>query len=174
MEQFSVELIWAKIQIGVTALGGWLGYFWGGMDGMLIALLVFMALDYITGVMCAIYDKKLSSAVGFRGICKKTLILMLVGMAHVVDQHVVGAGSALRSAVIAFYMSNEGLSLTENAAHLGLPIPEKLKDILAQLHKRGNASANKADGSDTNTANIQTTNTPKASSSKKDDGDTLM
>ncbi len=142
MQNFTVELIWTKVQIAITAVGGWLGYFLGGLDGMLIALLVFMVLDYITGIMCAIVDKKLSSAVGFKGICKKVLILMLVGMAHVVDQHVVGAGSALRSAVIAFYLSNEGLSLTENAAHLGLPIPEKLKDILAQLHKR----ENKTDG----------------------------
>ncbi len=138
MQNFTVELIWTKVQIAITAVGGWLGYFLGGLDGMLIALLVFMVLDYITGIMCAVVDKKLSSAVGFKGICKKVLILMLVGMAHVVDQHVVGAGSALRSAVIAFYLSNEGLSLTENAAHLGLPIPEKLKDILAQLHKREN------------------------------------
>ena len=95
-----------------------------------------MALDYITGVMCAIVDKNLSSAVGFKGICKKVLILMLVGVANIVDVHVVGTGSALRGAVICFYLSNEGLSLLENAGHIGLPIPDRLKDILAQLHKR--------------------------------------
>ena len=136
MNEFTIELVWSKIQIAVTALGGWLGYFLGGMDGMLIALIVFMALDYITGVMCAIVDKNLSSAVGFKGICKKVLILMLVGVANIVDVHVVGTGSALRGAVICFYLSNEGLSLLENAGHIGLPIPDKLKDILAQLHKR--------------------------------------
>ena len=136
MREFTIELVWSKIQIAVTALGGWLGYFLGGMDGMLIALIVFMALDYITGVMCAIVDKNLSSAVGFKGICKKVLILMLVGVANIVDVHVVGTGSALRGAVICFYLSNEGLSLLENAGHIGLPIPDKLKDILAQLHKR--------------------------------------
>ena len=136
MKEFTIELIWSKIQIAVTALGGWLGYFLGGMDGMLIALIVFMALDYITGVMCAIADKNLSSAVGFKGICKKVLILMLVGVANIVDVHVVGTGSALRGAVICFYLSNEGLSLLENAGHIGLPIPDRLKDILAQLHKR--------------------------------------
>ena len=103
---------------------------------MMIALIVLMTLDYVTGVMCAIVDKKLSSAVGFKGICKKVLVLMLVGVANIVDVHVVGAGSALRSAVICFYMSNEGVSMLENASHLGLPIPEKLKDILAQLHDR--------------------------------------
>ena len=136
MRDFSIDLIWTKIQIAITALGGWLGYFLGGMDGLMIALIVLMTLDYISGVMCAIIDRKLSSAVGFKGICKKVFILMLVGVAHIIDLHVVGTGSALRGAVICFYMSNEGLSLLENAAHIGLPIPDKLRDILAQLHDK--------------------------------------
>ena len=136
MRDFSIDLIWAKVQIAFTALGGWLGYFLGGMDGLLIALIVFVVLDYITGVMCAIADKTLSSAVGFKGICRKLVLLMLVGVAHVLDVHVVGDGSALRAAVICFYLSNEGLSLLENAARLGLPIPERMKEILAQLHKK--------------------------------------
>ena len=112
------------------------GLFLGGMDGLMIALIVLMTLDYVSGVMCAIIDKKLSSAVGFKGICKKVFILMLVGVAHIIDLHVVGTGSALRGAVICFYMSNEGLSLLENAAHIGLPIPDKLRDILSQLHDK--------------------------------------
>ena len=136
MSDFSIDLIWTKIQIAVTALGGWLGYFLGGMDGLMIALIVLMTLDYVSGVMCAIIDKKLSSAVGFKGICKQVFILMLVGVAHIIDLHVVGTGSALRGAVICFYMSNEGLSLLENAAHIGLPIPDKLRDILSQLHDK--------------------------------------
>ena len=136
MRNFSIDLIWAKIQIAITAIGGWLGYFLGGLDGLMIALIVLMALDYVSGVMCAIIDRKLSSAVGFKGICKKVFILMLVGVAHIIDLHVVGTGSALRGAVICFYMSNEGLSLLENAAHIGLPIPDKLRDILAQLHDK--------------------------------------
>ena len=136
MRDFSIDLIWAKVQIAITALGGWLGYFLGGMDGLMIALIVLMTLDYVSGVMCAIIDKKLSSAVGFKGICKKVFILMLVGVAHIIDLHVVGTGSALRGAVICFYMSNEGLSLLENAAHIGLPIPDKLRDILYQLHDK--------------------------------------
>ena len=136
MKDFSIELIWTKVQMVATLIGGWLGYFLGGLDGLLIALIIFMVLDYITGLMCAVIDKKLSSAVGFRGICKKVLILMLVGLANVIDMHVVGTGSALRGAVIAFYLSNEGLSLLENAAHIGLPIPEKMKEVLAQLHGR--------------------------------------
>ena len=95
-----------------------------------------MVVDYITGVMCAVSDKKLSSAVGFKGICRKVLILMLVGIANLLDVQVIGTGAVLRTAVIFFYLSNEGVSLLENAAHLGLPVPEKMKDILAQLHDR--------------------------------------
>ena len=136
MRNFSNDIVWAKIHMAVAAIGGWIGYFVGGVDGLMTALLIFMALDYITGLMCAIADKKLSSAVGFRGICKKVLILMLVGVAHIVDLHVVGTGDALRSAVVCFYLSNESVSMLENAAHLGLPIPEKLKSVLAQLHGR--------------------------------------
>ena len=145
MRNFSIDIIWAKIQMAVAAIGGWLGYFLGGMDGLMIALIIFMVLDYITGLMCAAIDKKLSSAVGFKGICKKVLILMLVGVANVVDIHIVGTGSALRSAVICFYLSNEGLSMLENAAHLGLPIPEKLKSVLAQLHGREDETESKED-----------------------------
>ena len=127
---------WNVIQLVFSAVGGWLGYFLGGYDGLLYALVVFMVMDYITGVMCAVSDKKLSSAVGFKGICRKVLILMLVGIANLLDVQVIGTGAELRTAVIFFYLSNEGVSLLENAAHLGLPIPEKLKVILAQLHDR--------------------------------------
>ena len=136
MRDFSIDLLWAKIQAAITAIGGWIGWFLGGVDGMLIALIVLMALDYISGVMCAIEDKKLSSAVGFKGIMKKCLILMLVGVANILDVNVVGTGAVLRGAVICFYLSNEGLSLLENAAYLGLPVPEKLKEVLSQLHHR--------------------------------------
>ena len=136
MRDFSIDLVWAKIQMAITGIGGWLGYFVGGVDGLMTTLIIFMVIDYITGLMCAVADKKLSSAVGFKGICKKVLIILLVGVAHIVDLHVVGTGSALRSAVVCFYLSNEGVSLLENTAHLGLPIPEKLKDILSQLHGR--------------------------------------
>ena len=127
---------WNMIQIIFTAVGGWLGYFLGGCDGLLIALVVFAVTDYITGVMCAIADKKLSSEIGFKGICRKVIIFMLVGIAHVLDVNVIATGSVLRTAVIFFYLSHEGVSLLENAAHLGLPVPEKLKDVLEQLHDR--------------------------------------
>ena len=127
---------WTTIQLVFAAVGGWLGYFLGGCDGPLYALLVFVTLDYVTGVMCAIQDRKLSSRVGFKGICKKVLILCLVCVGHVLDTQIIGSGSVLRTAVIFFYLSNEGLSLMENAAYLGLPIPEKLKAVLEQLHDR--------------------------------------
>ena len=127
---------WNTVQCVFTAVGGWLGYFLGGCDGLLIALVVFAVVDYITGVMCAINDKKLSSEVGFRGICRKVLIFFLVGVANILDVQVIGTGSVLRTAIIFFYLSNEGVSLLENAAHLGLPVPQKLKDVLEQLHDR--------------------------------------
>ena len=145
MRNFSIDIIWAKVQAAVAAIGGYLGYFVGGVDGLMTVLLIFMVLDYITGLMCAIADKQLSSAVGFKGICKKVLILMLVGVAHIVDLHVVGTGDALRSAVVCFYLSNESVSMLENAAHLGLPIPEKLKSVLAQLHGREDETESKED-----------------------------
>lgn len=133
---------WNLIQFVFTAVGGWLGYFLGGCDGLLIALVVFVAVDYLTGVMCAVSDKKLSSEVGFKGICRKVLIFLLVGIANILDMQVIGTGSVLRTAVIFFYLSNEGVSLLENAAHLGLPVPEKMKDILAQLHDRAEKEEN--------------------------------
>ena len=147
MRNFSIDLVWAKLQMAITAVGGWLGYFVGGVDGLMTALLVLMVMDYVTGVMCAVIDRELSSSVGFRGIFKKVLILMLVGVAHIVDLHVVGTGEALRSAVLCFYLSNEGVSVLENAGHLGLPIPEKLKAILAQLHDRMEEPEEMKDGS---------------------------
>ena len=128
--------IWTWIQLLLAAIGGWLGWFFGGMDGLIYALLVFVVADYITGIMCAIADKKLSSEVGFKGICKKVLIFVMVGIGHIMDTYLIGNGEVLRTAVIFFYCSNEGVSMLENAGHLGLPIPVKLKDILEQLHDR--------------------------------------
>ena len=133
---------WNLIQVVLAAVGGWLGYFLGGCDGLLIALLVFVVIDYITGVMCAIVDRKLSSSVGFKGIFKKVLIFAMVGIGHILDTAVIGTGSVLRTAVIFFYISNEGVSLMENAAHLGLPVPEKLKAVLEQLHDRAEKEEN--------------------------------
>ena len=127
---------WNVIQAAFAAVGAWLGYFLGGNDGLLYALLVFVIVDYITGVMCAIEDRKLSSAVGFRGLCRKVLTFLLVGIAQVLDVHVLNQPGVLRTAVIFWAIANNGLSILENAAHLGLPVPEQLKDVLEQLHNR--------------------------------------
>ncbi|MDY6345954.1 MAG: phage holin family protein [Succiniclasticum sp.] len=127
---------WNFIQLIFAAVGGWLGWFLGGCDGLLYALIAFCIIDYLSGVACAISDHNLSSQIGFKGIFKKVLIFLLVGIGHILDTHVIGSGSVLRTAVIFFYLSNEGVSLIENAAHLGLPIPEKLKSVLEQLHDR--------------------------------------
>ena len=132
-----MKQIWSGIQIAFTAFGGFLGWFLGGVDGFLYALIAFTVIDYITGVMCAITDKNLSSSIGFKGICRKVLIFTLVGIGNIVDVYVLGQGGVLRTAVIFFYLSNEGVSILENSAHLGLPIPEKLKAVLEQLHERG-------------------------------------
>lgn len=132
-----MKQIWSGIQIAFTAFGGFLGWFLGGVDSFLYALIAFTVIDYITGVMCAITDKNLSSAVGFKGICRKVLIFTLVGIGNIVDVYVLGQGGVLRTAVIFFYLSNEGVSIMENSAHLGLPIPAKLKEVLEQLHERG-------------------------------------
>ena len=142
----SMREFWNGVQVVFTAIGGWLGWFLGGCDGLLYALIAFVVIDYITGIMCAVADKKLSSAVGFKGICKKVLIFALVGLGHILDTRVIGAGSVLRTAVIFFYLSNEGVSLVENAARLGLPVPKKLKEVLEQLHDR----AEKEDNDDEN------------------------
>ena len=134
---------WNTIQLIFSAVGGWLGYFLGGCDGflggcdgLLYALIAFVVIDYITGVMCAIINRELSSAVGFKGIFRKVLIFLLVGIANIIDVQVIGTGAVLRTAVIFFYISNEGVSVLENAGHLGLPIPEKIKTVLEQLHDR--------------------------------------
>lgn len=127
---------WNTIQLIFSAVGGWLGYFLGGCDGLLYALIAFVVIDYITGVMCAIINKQLSSEVGFKGIFRKVLIFLLVGIANIIDVQVIGTGAVLRTAVIFFYISNEGVSLLENAGHLGLPIPKKIKTVLEQLHDR--------------------------------------
>lgn len=130
---------WNVVQAGIAAIGGGVGWFFGELDGFFYALIAFVVIDYLTGIMCAIVDKSLSSNVGFRGIFRKVLIFIMVGIAHVIDSQIIGSGDALRTAVIFFYISNEGVSLLENAGHMGLPIPEKLKEVLAQLHDRTDA-----------------------------------
>lgn len=126
---------WNGIQLVFAVIGGWLGWFLGECDGLMYALIAFVIADYVTGVMCAVSDKRLSSEVGFKGICRKVLIFVLVGMANILDMHVIGTGCVLRTAVLFFYISNEGVSVLENAGHLGLLIPARLLNVLEQLHE---------------------------------------
>ena len=125
--------IWNIIQMAFAAIGGWLGWFLGGYDGFLYALIAFLVIDYILGVMCAVLEKHLSSDVGAQGIFKKVVIFSLVGIAHIIDQNIIGDGGAIRTAVIFFYLSNEGISIIENATRIGLPIPDKLRDFSSSL-----------------------------------------
>ena len=135
--------IWTYTQMVIAGIGGWLGWLLGGYDGFLYALIAFVVLDYLLGVMCGIVEKHLSSDVGARGIFKKVVIFSLVGVAHIIDQNIIGDGGVLRTAVIFFYLSNEGISIIENATRLGLPIPEKLRDVLEQLKDGGDKSGRK-------------------------------
>lgn len=125
----------STLQYVFAGIGGFMGWFLGGMDGFLYALIVFVVVDYITGLMAAFIQKKLSSETGFKGICKKVAIFCLVGIGHILDAQVIGAGSVLRTAVIFFYLSNEGISIIENVAIIGLPVPQKLIDVLEQLRE---------------------------------------
>lgn len=127
--------IWNKIQVAFASLGGVIGWFLGGGDGFLYALIAFIAVDYVSGVLCAIFDKNLSSTIGFKGITKKILIFALVGIGNILDIIIIKEGSAVRTAVIFFYLSNEGISILENAAHLDLPLPQVLKNVLKSLGK---------------------------------------
>jgi toxin secretion/phage lysis holin len=135
--------IWTFIQMAFAAIGGWLGWFLGGYDGFLYALIAFVVIDYILGVMCAILEKHLSSDVGARGIFKKVVIFSLVGIAHIIDQNIIGDGGVIRTAVIFFYLSNEGISIIENSTRIGLPVPDKLKEILEQLKDGGDKDGTK-------------------------------
>lgn len=132
-----MKTVWTWLQVFITGLGGWLGWFLGGVDGFLYALVAFVVIDYLTGIMCAILEKKLSSDVGARGIFKKVLIFIMVGIGNIIDVELIKNGSAIRTVVIFFYLSNEGISMLENSARIGLLVPEKLKEILAQLHNGG-------------------------------------
>ena len=136
MRDFSIDIAWTKIQVAIAALGTWLGALLRGMDGLLYALIVFVAIDFLSGVLVAFEQKRLSSSVGFRGIARKVRLFCLVGIGHTLDTHVIGGGSALRTATICYLLSNEGVSVLENASVLGLPVPEKLKEALQQLHGR--------------------------------------
>lgn len=129
--------MWRAVELTLASGAALLNMLYGELDGLLTALLCFVILDYVTGVICAIVDHRLSSQIGFKGICKKVLIFIMVGIGHLLDAYVLRSeGSMIRTAVIVFYLANEGLSIVENAGHVGLPIPKKLKLVLEQLHDR--------------------------------------
>ena len=132
----SAIAVWLIIKGALAVLGGWLGWALGGLDALLSALVVFMAVDYVTGFMCAVLDKKLCSNIGFRGIFRKVMVMVLVGIGHAIDVFI-HTGEAVRTMVIVFYLSNEGISILENAVKVGLPIPERLKDILSSIKEGG-------------------------------------
>ena len=129
-----MNMMWMWIQASFAALGGFIGWYLGGIDSFLYALIIFVAVDYVTGVIAAAHDKNLSSKIGSKGIFKKVTIFILVGIAHMVDIYVIGHDSVLRTLVIFFYLSNEGISILENATNIGLPVPTRLRDVLAKLY----------------------------------------
>jgi len=132
-----------ELQTIYDFLGRLLGWYVGGTDGFVYALIIFIAVDYITGVLCAVVEKNLSSKIGARGIVKKIMIMLLVGVAHLLDIHLFNQGTVLRTVVISFYMANEGLSILENAISIGLPVPQKLKDVLASVREKNNKKEEK-------------------------------
>lgn len=128
--------ILSTIKVGLTAVITWIGWLVGGYDTMMVTLLLFMCTDYISGILCGISNKELSSEVGFKGIAKKIMILLLVGATNLLGQATGIEG--LRYIVISFYLANEGISIIENASILGLPVPQKIKDVLEQLKNTSN------------------------------------
>ena len=117
------------------AIGAVIGFLYGEITGLFIAIIALMVLDYVTGILCGIAAKALSSETGFRGLVKKLMVLVIIAVGHLIDTYIIGTGSALMTAVILFFAANEGISILENAAKLGLPVPQKLRDILEQLRK---------------------------------------
>ena len=121
------------IKLAIAGAGGIFAYLFGPWDALIIALVIFVVADYITGVAKAAMQGKLSSAVGFKGLLKKVMIFVLVMVGTVVDMAIPAANHAIRAAVIMFYIANEGLSILENSAKAGVPVPAKLRETLEQL-----------------------------------------
>lgn len=134
---------WDKIlDCTAAAVGAVVGFLYGEVTGLFWAVIAFMAVDYITGVLVAVINKNLSSEIGFKGLVKKLLILVFVAMGHIMDTYVIGSGSALMSAVMLFFLANEGVSIIENAVGLGMPVPKKLRDVLEQLKQESEGDDN--------------------------------
>ncbi|MBR4306131.1 MAG: phage holin family protein [Ruminiclostridium sp.] len=119
------------------AIGAVIGFLYGEVTGLFWALIAFMAMDYVSGVIIAVVNRRLSSETGFKGLAKKLFILCFVAMGHIIDAYIIGGSSVAMTAVILFYIANEGISLLENASLLGLPVPSKIKNVLQQIKKKG-------------------------------------
>ena len=127
-------------------IGAVLGFMYGEVTGLFWALVAFMVLDYISGILAAISVRKLSSKVGFKGIVKKLLILVFVSVGHITDTYVLGGVPVAMTAVILFYIANEGISIVENATELGLPVPQKIKNVLEQIKNKSGEDDNENKG----------------------------
>ena len=143
-----VSEIWSAVQATSAALGAALGYFIGGLDGALYALIAFVIADYVTGVFAAFIRRELSSEVGAKGILKKVTIFIVIGVGNLADIHLLGDGSALRTATIFFYAANELVSLIENCADIGLPVPQVIRDALAQIKRKSGEKPDRKDDND--------------------------
>lgn len=134
------------IKVLSSVLGAVAGFLWGEMDGLMIALIAFIVLDYVSGVLVGASKRKLNSQTSFRGLCKKAMILLIVAVAHIVDTQILGGtASVFRSATCGLYIASEGLSIMENAGKLGVPLPRKLKEVLEQLHDKSEEDSNGKD-----------------------------
>lgn len=123
-------------EVLVAFSGGILGWLFGGLDSLIYALIAFVIIDYVTGILLAFQKKKISSAIGFIGIAKKIMMFALIAVGNVIDQYVIKSGSTLRTMLIMFYLANEGISIIENAGSMGVPFPQKLKDAIQQLQEK--------------------------------------
>ncbi|HEM3512573.1 phage holin family protein [Streptococcus suis] len=128
-----MKFIMTVNQLLFSTIGGLIGQVFGKVDGFVFALVVFVCIDYMTGLMAAVVEKKLSSRIGFKGIFKKIVLFFLVAVGHIIDTRLIQTGTSIRTAIIFFYLSNEGLSILENTVRIGLPIPKQLKIILKQF-----------------------------------------
>jgi len=166
--------IWNWIQIVTTGTKGGLDYFFGGFDGIFFTLVAVSTADYVMGVFRAIFEKKKSNKIGVKGIAKKVAIMILVGVGNMIDSHLLGGGVALRTTILFFYISTEGISLLRNVAAIGLPIPQILETTLTQINRK---SEQKTDerimvdmvDNDGDIEQVQTEKTPKNEQREKND-----
>lgn len=128
-----MDNIFKNIMAGICTI---LSFLFGDMEGLMVALIALIILDYISGVIAAAVEKRLSSEVGAKGIAKKIFMLLIVALANIVDINVIGDGHVLKTVTVVFYICNECISLIENAGRIGVPVPKKLLDVLEQLRDR--------------------------------------